>query len=58
MRLALVSLLLASATAIRPKHSWDMVANMTFFHACNESGPFSEAALDTIVKFPMVRQTP
>ena len=27
---------------------------MSFFHACNESGLFSEAALDTIEKFPMV----
>jgi hypothetical protein len=42
------------AAAIRPKHSWGTVANMTFFHSCNESGLFSEEALDTIVKFPLV----
>jgi hypothetical protein len=47
-------LLVASASAIRPKFSWDSVANMTFFHSCNESGLFSDAALDTIVKFPLV----
>ena len=39
---------------IRPKFSWDMVGNMTFFHSCNESGLFSSEALDTITKFPFV----
>eukprot|EP00039_Didymoeca_costata_P015923 m.277406 g.277406 ORF g.277406 m.277406 type:complete len:381 (-) comp16306_c0_seq14:759-1901(-) len=42
------------ANCIRPYHSWDTVGSMTFFHSCNESGLFSEAALDTIEKFPMV----
>lgn len=27
---------------------------MAFFHSCNESGPFSDRALDTITKFPLV----
>jgi hypothetical protein len=42
------------AATIRPPHSWDTLSGMSFFHACNESGPFSERALDTITKFPMV----
>jgi len=44
----------ASAAALAPRHSWDYVANMTFFHSCNESGLFNEEALDTIARFPMV----
>jgi len=44
----------ASAVALAPRHSWDYVANMTFFHSCNESGLFIEEALDTIARFPMV----
>jgi len=43
-----------SAAAIRPKFSWDTLGNMTFIHTCNESGLFSDAALDTITKFPFV----
>ena len=42
------------AAAIRPKFSWDTLGNMTFIHTCNESGLFSDAALDTITKFPFV----
>jgi hypothetical protein len=42
------------AAAIRPSHNWDTLSGMSFFHACNESGPFSERALDTIEKFPLV----
>lgn len=45
---------LGPAAALRPKFSWDTLGNMTFFHACNESGLFSEEALDTISKFPFV----
>ena len=54
MRPLLLVLLLPAAHALRPKFSWDTLGHMTFFHACNESGLFSEAALDTIEKFPMV----
>lgn len=50
----LLILMPASAAALAPRHSWDYVANMTFFHSCNESGLFSDEALDTIVRFPMV----
>lgn len=39
---------------LAPQHSWDTLGGMSFFHACNESGLFSEAALDVITKFPMV----
>ena len=46
--------LLPSVLALAPKHSWDTVGHMTFFHSCNESGLFSEAALDTIARFPLV----
>ena len=42
------------AAAIRPKFSWDTLGNMTFIHTCNESGLFTDAALDTITKFPFV----
>jgi hypothetical protein len=42
------------AAGIGPKFSWDTVGNMTFFHSCNETGPFSPEALQVIVKFPMV----
>lgn len=42
------------AAGIAPKHSWDYLANMTFFHSCNESGSYSEEALDVITKFPLV----
>jgi len=37
-----------------PRFSWETLGNMTFFHACNESGLLFSEALDTIVKFPMV----
>eukprot|EP00927_Polykrikos_kofoidii_P046470 TRINITY_DN40705_c0_g1_i1.p1 TRINITY_DN40705_c0_g1~~TRINITY_DN40705_c0_g1_i1.p1 ORF type:complete len:475 (+),score=90.50 TRINITY_DN40705_c0_g1_i1:61-1425(+) len=43
-----------AAVAIAPKHSWDSLATMTFFHACNESGLYSDEALDVITKFPLV----
>ncbi len=36
------------------KNSARHVGNMTFFHSCNESGLFSQEALETIVRFPMV----
>jgi len=53
--LAVVVLTLPCTTAgMAPRFSWDTLANMTFFHACNESGPFSPTALETIVKFPFV----
>ena len=40
--------------AVRPSFSWDTVGSMSFFHSCNESGLFSDEALDTIAKFPFV----
>ena len=43
----------AQAT-IRPRHSWDTLSTMSFIHLCNESGLFSERAMDTIAKFPLV----
>ena len=49
-----LSSLLPASEALRPSFSWATLGNMSFFHACNESGLFSEAALDTIEKFPMV----
>ena len=52
--LASLCCLLGGSNAIAPKFSWDTVANMTFFHACNESGLFNDAALRTITKFPLV----
>jgi len=52
--LALLGMMAVPATAIKPKHSWDTLGNMTFFHSCNESGLFSDTALDTIQKFPFV----
>ncbi len=55
---ALVAALAATAPAallaIRPRFAWDTVGNMSFFHSCNESGLFSNEALDTIQKFPFV----
>lgn len=50
----LLSFLLPSSRALRPRFSWDTLGNMSFFHACNESGLFSSEALDTITKFPFV----
>ena len=47
-------LLIAGAVSIAPKFSWQTVGNMTFFHACNESGLWSEEALDVIQKFQIV----
>lgn len=55
--MSLLALLLLAPPAVRaagPQFSWDYVANMTFFHSCNESGLFSERALDTIQRFPIV----
>ena len=43
-----------AALAIAPKHSWDTLGTMSFVHTCNESGLFSEKALDTLTRFPMV----
>lgn len=37
-----LAVLASAASAIRPKHSWDTLSNMSFFHACNESGLFSD----------------
>jgi len=54
MAMAVAVALAGPATAIRPAHSWDTLGTMSFFHACNESGPFSDRALDTITKFPLV----
>lgn len=54
MRVLPLVLLPALARAIRPNHSWDTLGGMTYFHSCNESGLFSERALDTIARFPMV----
>lgn len=43
---ALVAVMAGSrASAIRPKFSWDTLGNMTFFHACNESGLFSSVGV-------------
>jgi len=39
---------------IRPKHSWDTLSSMSFIHLCNETGLFSDRAMDTIAKFPLV----
>ena len=54
--LAAVILLLhgESCEGMRPTFSWDTLGNMTFFHGCNESGLFSDAAMETISKFPFV----
>jgi hypothetical protein len=52
MKLILIFLGVVGVGAIAPKHSWDYVGNMTFIHACNESGLFSDEALETITKFP------
>lgn len=37
-----------------PSWSWATVGHMAFTHTCNVSGPWSEAALDVLQKFPMV----
>lgn len=57
MRVALPLLLLAAAQPTAGKFgklrfSWDTVP--VFYHSCNFSGPFSDAELDSIVKFPLV----
>uniref|UniRef100_A0A7S4B460 Beta-galactosidase n=1 Tax=Chrysotila carterae TaxID=13221 RepID=A0A7S4B460_CHRCT len=39
---------------MRPSHSWDSLGKMVFFHSCNRSGLFSQAALNTISRFSMV----
>lgn len=54
MKFVTAAVLLTQSEAIAPKHSWDSLANMTFFHACNMSGLYSEEALDVITKFPFV----
>lgn len=51
---ALLLFPLGHVASIHPPHSWDTLSGMSFFHSCNESGPFSERALDTITKFPLV----
>jgi hypothetical protein len=35
-----------------PRFSWDTVP--VFYHSCNYSGPYSDAALQVVAKFPMV----
>lgn len=37
----------------RPKFSWDTLP--VFFHSCNTSGPWSDAAVHQIARFPMVK---
>ena len=49
----IISLAVESA-AIAPQFAWDTVGHMSFFHACNESGLWSEEALDVIQKFQIV----
>ena len=44
----------ARGLALRPSWAWDTVGSMTFTHTCNMSGPWSDAALDTLAKFPLV----
>ena len=38
---------------VKPAWSWDTVGHMAFTHTCNQSGPWSEAALDVISRFPL-----
>ena len=49
-----VAVLAAQVFGRAPLHSWDTLSSMSFFHACNETGLWSERALDTITKFPFV----
>jgi len=37
-----------------PSFSWDTVGHMVFYHSCNYTGPYTDEALQTVVKFPMV----
>lgn len=39
---------------MKPRWGWDTVGNMVFTHTCNQSGPWSDAALDVLTKFPLV----
>ena len=41
-------------TCKRPRWSWATVGDMSFAHLSNESGAWSEEALDVLAKFPMV----
>ena len=52
--LVVAAVLKLSVLGRAPLHSWDTLSSMSFFHACNESGLWSERALDTITKFPFV----
>ena len=52
--LLLAVLLPVRTASIAPRFSWDTVGSMSFFHACNESGLWSEEALDVIQKYQMV----
>ena len=38
---------------VKPSWSWDTLGHMAFTHTCNQSGPWSEAALDVISRFPL-----
>ena len=48
----------AHAHAVRPpappSFSWDTVGHMAFYHSCNYTGPYTDEALQTVAKFPMV----
>mmetsp|Transcript_55665 Transcript_55665/g.82812 ORF Transcript_55665/g.82812 Transcript_55665/m.82812 type:complete len:390 (+) Transcript_55665:68-1237(+) len=48
----IASHVLKKAQGIAPRWSWETV--MPFFHSCNETGLWSDEALDVISKFPMV----
>ena len=50
----LAALLLQLLAARRPHWSWATFGDMTYVHACNSSGPWSDAALRTLAKFPLV----
>lgn len=45
---------LPAATAMKPMWAWDTVGSMAFTHTCNETGPWSDEALDVLAKFPLV----
>ena len=42
----------AAAAPALPKFSWDTIP--VFYHSCNYTGAFTDVALQTIAKFPLV----
>ena len=43
-----------SMTPVNPTFGWDMLANQSFFHRSNKTGPYTEEAIEIMARFPIV----